>query len=45
MELKCGAEPEGKGHPVTALPGDTSLIQTLKTDTIVDVKKCLLTGH
>ena len=33
-----------KGHPETAPPGDPSHIQTPNPDTIVDAKKCLLTG-
>ena len=35
---------KGKGHPETAPPGDPSCIQTLNADTIVNAKKCLLTG-
>jgi hypothetical protein len=33
-----------KGHPETAPPGDPSHIQTPNPDTIVDVKKYVLTG-
>jgi hypothetical protein len=43
-ETKCGAETKRKGHPETAPPGDPSHIQTPNPDTIVDAKKCLLTG-
>jgi hypothetical protein len=43
MEIKCGAETEGKGYRETATPGDPSHIQSPNTDTFVDVKKCLLT--
>jgi hypothetical protein len=31
-------------HPETAPPGDPSHMQLPKADTIVDAKKCLLTG-
>ena len=33
-----------KDHPEIALPRDTSHMQTPNPDTIVDAKKCLLTG-
>jgi hypothetical protein len=39
-ETKFGAE---KGHLETALPEDSSHIQTPNPDTIVNTKKCLLT--
>jgi hypothetical protein len=45
MGTKCGAETEGrKGHPENAPLGDPSHIQSPNTDTIVDAKKCMLTG-
>lgn len=34
METKCGTDAEG--HPETALPGNSSHIQTPIADTIVD---------
>jgi hypothetical protein len=40
IETKCGAETEGKAAP----PGDPSHIQSPNPDTIVDAKKCMLTG-
>ena len=33
-----------ENHPETALPGDPSHIQSTDPDTIVNAKKCLLTG-
>jgi hypothetical protein len=33
-----------KGHPETSPPGDSSHIQLPNQSTIVDSKKCLLTG-
>ena len=43
---KCGSETEGKTiqHPETALPRDPSHIQSPNPDTIIDAKKCMLTG-
>jgi hypothetical protein len=43
METKCGAESEGKA--IQRLPlGDPSHIQSPNAETIVDAKKCILTG-
>ena len=42
-ETICGSETEGN-HPETAPPGDPSHIHSSNIDTIVDDKKCLLTG-
>jgi hypothetical protein len=44
IETKCGAETEGK--KIQRLPhlGDPYHIQSPNIDTIVDVKKCMLTG-
>jgi hypothetical protein len=39
---KCGAET--KGHPETVPPGHPSHIQTPNPGTLVNAKKCLLTG-
>jgi hypothetical protein len=40
-----GAMPKPrKGHPETAPPGNPSYVQPPNPDTIVDAKKCLLTG-
>ena len=41
METKYGADTEGKA---IQRPGDLSLIQSPNADTIVDAKKCMLTG-
>ena len=43
-ETKCGAEAEGKAIQRLFPTGDPSHIQTPNPDTIVDAKKCLLTG-
>ena len=43
-EAKCGAETEGKAISETAPPGDPSHKKLPNPDTIVDVKRCLLTG-
>ena len=44
MKIKCRAKTEAKGHPETVTPTDSSHIQLPNTDTIVDAKKCRLTG-
>ena len=44
MEIKCRAETTQKGHPETVTPADSSHIQLPNPDTIVDAKKCMLTG-
>jgi hypothetical protein len=44
METKCGTETERKGHPEISPPEDQSHIKSPNPDTIVDAKKCLLTG-
>jgi hypothetical protein len=33
-----------KGHPEIVPPGDLSYVQSPNPDTIVDTKKCMLTG-
>jgi hypothetical protein len=43
-ETKCRAETEGKVIQRLPSPGAPSHIQTSNPDTIVDDKKCLLTG-
>ena len=43
-ETKYGAETEGKVHPETVSPGDPSHIQSQNAETILDSKKCMLTG-
>ena len=41
---KWGVETEDKGHPETVPAGNQSHIQTSNLNTIMDAKKCLLTG-
>ena len=43
-ETKYGAETEEKTTQKLPYPGDPSYIQLPNLDTIVDTKKCLLTG-
>ena len=42
IKTKCGAEAEGKANQ--RLPPPWDLFHTPNSDTIVDAKKCLLTG-
>ena len=44
MEIKCGAETEEKVHLETAPHANPSHIKSPNPDTIVDAKKCLMTG-
>jgi hypothetical protein len=43
-ETKCGAETEEKAIQRLHPPGDPSNIKSPNPDTIMDTKKCLLTG-
>ena len=44
MEIKVLSRDGRKGHPASVPPGDSFHIQLPNPDTIINAKKCLLTG-